>query len=715
MSDSPNKAVFLSYASQDADAARRICEALRTAGIEVWFDQSELRGGDAWDAKIRKQIKECALFVPIISANTQARTEGYFRLEWRLADQRTHLMSHDRAFLLPVTIDATNEQNARVPDSFLAVQWTRLTDDEGSRAFGETVRKLLEPSRQLESKLAPRGANRFPPDETNRPQVGRAFRARPVWPFAMALGMFLIGLVWVFLRSKPGLETTPQAAAQRSTPPIAEKAPPLASAKSIAVLPFENVSPDPANEFFADGMHDEVITSLVKIRDLKVISRASVMAYRKIEGRNLKAIAAELGVANVLEGRVRRSGNQVKVTVELIDGTTGQLLWAAPYTKDLTDAFAIQAELATAITSALKATLSPEEKTLLARRPTENEEAYDLYLRARALGDTQGDVRSRATVERVIDLYEQATRKDADFALAHVQLCFAHGILYWFGNLDPTPARKARAKAARDAAVRISPDAPETHLAAGLYAYLCQNDWAGALAEFRTASAGLPNDPQVVAYTGFALRRLGRLAEAVPYLSRAVELNPREVSTPSNETGTLLALRRYAASRDLAERYWRMHPTDSSIVLNLISARFALDGDVANFLRGREAAPPSSSDEHGLEKAYVVALLRGQLAEADRILSDSRLKSIDNVNGVIREPVSLHRALVAFLQGEQDKARGFAETALTQLQSQEWNSRQKPQAMVTTAMAHALAGHAELAANLARAFQHSGIRSLEFT
>src|SRR5476649_2621368 len=143
MSAPENKAVFLSYASQDAEAAKRICDSLRAAGVEVWFDQSELVGGDAWDQKIRKQIKECALLIPIISAATQARTEGYFRLEWRLADQRTHLMAKGRPFLLPVVIDDTRDADAHVPDSFTEVQWTRLKDGGEGVAFAQRVKKLL--------------------------------------------------------------------------------------------------------------------------------------------------------------------------------------------------------------------------------------------------------------------------------------------------------------------------------------------------------------------------------------------------------------------------------------------------------------------------------------------------------------------------------------------------------------------------------------------
>jgi hypothetical protein len=167
-----NRAVFLSYASQDADAARRICEALRAAGVEVWFDQSELRGGDSWDAKIRKQIKECALFVPVISANTQARLEGYFRLEWKLAAQRTHTMAEEKAFVLPLVIDATPDAEAIVPAEFKAVQWTRLPGEEFAPGFAQRTRALLA-GRQPGGRI-PSGGGTAPcaPHRTTR---GRAF------------------------------------------------------------------------------------------------------------------------------------------------------------------------------------------------------------------------------------------------------------------------------------------------------------------------------------------------------------------------------------------------------------------------------------------------------------------------------------------------------------------------------------------------------------
>ncbi|MSU50707.1 MAG: TIR domain-containing protein [Opitutus sp.] len=389
MPDDAKRAVFLSYASLDAEAAKRICVALRAAGIEVWFDQSELVGGDAWDAKIRGQIGDCVLFIPLVSANTQARREGYFRLEWKLADERTHLMAEGTPFILPVTIDASNERGALVPKSFLAVQWTKLPGGETTAAFGERVRSLLSGVSAMEAGK-PAQAGKTSPVQRDEGvaspvQVGRALRARRI-AFAFAVAILVTVVGWWIVHSRSPTATTAEAAARRSAPPTSEISaaakPPLdlAAAKSIAVLPFENLSPEKADEIFADGMHDEVISALTKIRDLTVIARSSVLGYRKIEGRNLRQIAAELKVAHVLEGRVRRMGSQIKVTVELIEVGTGKLLWANPYTEELTNAFTIQSKLADAITTALKATFSPEEKSRIDRQFTKDPVAYELFL-----------------------------------------------------------------------------------------------------------------------------------------------------------------------------------------------------------------------------------------------------------------------------------------------------------------------------------------------
>ena len=210
MSES-SKAVFLSYASQDADAAKRICDALRQAGVEVWFDQSELRGGDAWDHKIRTQIKECALFIPIISANTQSRAEGYFRLEWRLADRRTELMGKSKAFLVPVCVDETSDAEADVPDSFLAVQWLRFAGGAVTPAFGERIKELLAGE--------PAGAalRRDRPEDSQRksaPIIVSAVRRLPRW-FRLVLAIALLVAVAIWERSHRSEPGTPSASSWR--------------------------------------------------------------------------------------------------------------------------------------------------------------------------------------------------------------------------------------------------------------------------------------------------------------------------------------------------------------------------------------------------------------------------------------------------------------------------------------------------------------------
>ena len=288
MPDPASKAVFLSYASQDAEAATRICEALRAGGVEVWLDQSELVGGDAWDQKIRGQVASCTLFVPVVSAATQARREGYFRLEWKLADERTHLMAEGTPFLLPVVIDDTKDREALVPKSFLGVQWTRLPGGETTPAFVTRVQKLL--------------GGPSAPTATAAPEVptaaGFAPAARtglPHW-VGIALGVVVLALIG-FLVMRPGAKDAVPVAksvAEMKPSPVA-----VPVDKSIAVLPFENLSDDKDNTaFFSDGMHEDILTNLANIPQLRVVSRTSVMQYRDTK-KPIPQIARELGVAYI--------------------------------------------------------------------------------------------------------------------------------------------------------------------------------------------------------------------------------------------------------------------------------------------------------------------------------------------------------------------------------------------------------------------------------
>ena len=341
------RAVFLSYAREDIDAAQRIAAALRAGGIEVWFDQDELRGGDAWDAKIKREIQTCTLFLPLISVHTDRRGEGYFRREWNLAVNRTLDMAHDRAFLLPVAIDATGEAVARVPEKFLEKQWTRLPGGETPAAFVALMKSLLADPTGHPFVRAPLPA---PPS-----------RRAPRW-IVGALAAACVALL-AFVALRPVTRDPPAAA--------------LPTDKSIAVLPFANRSPDQENALFADGVHDDVQTILCNIRELRIVSRTSVEQYRGTKKR-VKQIAAELGVSYILIGSVHRVGDKVRVTGQLVDARTDAEVWANNYVRDLTDIFAIQAELATEIAGKLQAVLSPQEKRLVARAPTTNVAALDL-------------------------------------------------------------------------------------------------------------------------------------------------------------------------------------------------------------------------------------------------------------------------------------------------------------------------------------------------
>jgi len=692
------RAVFLSYAREDTGAARRIADALRGFGIQVWFDQHELRGGDAWDAKIRHQIRACALFVPVISASTQARSEGYFRREWKIAVDRTHDMHEAVAFIVPVVVDDTAESTALVPEPFLRVQWTRLPGGEPNPQFVEQVKRLLEPRPKAvanEAGPAPRApvGDAPPPaapesDSSLDPQL-------PAWMW-VAFAVLVLGIAagWYFLhkRAIPAPEAKAAAMPAESRPGPAAPSP---GGKSIAVLPFANFSPDKDNEFFADGMHDEVITALAKIHDLTVISRTSVMAYKNPEGRNLKKIAAELGVANVLEGSVQRAGNRAKVIVQLIDARTDQHLWAETYTEDVTDVFTIQSKLAGAITTALKATLSPAEKSLIERRPTQDPVAYDFYLQGKVLAENLTPRSARVRYDEAIALFEQAVAQDPKFTLAYAWLTRVNGLMYWFGTLDPTPERKARALAALEKAERLDPNAPETHLARGAGAYFFDNDWTRALAEYHGAEAGLPNDPQLLALIGYTHRRLGNWQEAVDYLERAVALNPHDLYDGNQLCLFLLSLRRYGRALELAQHYAALLPGDGFLQDALIHARYDLDGDRPAMLRALAARAHFDSDPEGLNAAYDLAMLAGDFTAAERVLADPRLKLLPQMGGLSLESTALHRAQLAWLRGQRELAGQFAEMAIAELAARRSTPRQEMVEKMMLARAKVFGGRGE--------------------
>src|SRR5438552_4573279 len=324
--------------------------------------------------------------------------------------------------------------------------------------------------------------------------------------------------------------------------------------KSIAVLPFESLSADPNNTFFADAIQDEILTDLSKIADLKVISRTSVMQYKTGVKRNLREIADELGVAHIVEGSVQPAGNRVRVRAQLIDARSDRHLWAERYDRPLDDVFAIQTDIAKAIADQLQAKLSPAEKAAIEQPPTENLVAYDRYLRAKKFYEALTfDARTPESLRQTIQLLDQAVAHDPGFLLAYCLLARAHAYIY-FSGVDHSASRRAMAQQAVDAALSRAPHREEPRLAAAFVAYHCFRDYEAALREVAIAQRGLPNDPTVFSLPAFIARRKGNWEECIYNFERSVELDPRNVWTVHQAAQTYWFLRRFSDMARLLDR-----------------------------------------------------------------------------------------------------------------------------------------------------------------
>jgi len=477
--------VFLSYASQDAAPALRICDALRGAEVDVWFDQSALRGGDVWDALIRRQIKECALFVPIISANTESRAEGYFRLEWKLAVDRSHLMAEDRTFLLPVVVDETMDAKARVPEKFREVQWTHLPGGNGAAAFAARVLKLLAG------------------DDA----------ALPAGP---ARG-------------------------------VSGAAAPATELPSIAVLPLVNMSRDEENEYFADGLSEELLNVLAKIRGLRVVSRTSAFSF-KGKAVDIPAVAQKLNVATVLEGSVRRAGKRVRITVQLIEVATDSHLWSETYDRELDDIFAVQDDIAQSVVTELRGTLLGEHRGAGGGRSVEADvrraaagrsddpEAFQLYLQGKFFGERA----TQADTDKAIELFRRALAIDPKFSLAWAELSRVHQTQAGFGfaSID---AGFERAREAANEALRLTPDLAEGHVVLGQVHAVHDWNWPAADASFRRALELAPGDAQTLAAMAELDGILGRADASLARMRQVLTLDP--LSAPAHRRMALACWR----------------------------------------------------------------------------------------------------------------------------------------------------------------------------
>ena len=463
----PGKAVFLSYASQDAEAAQQVCTALRAAGVEVWFDRSELRGGDAWDRQIHERIRDCRLFVAIISAHTEARDEGYFRREWRLAVERTHDMAEHKAFLVPVAIDDTPELDAAVPEKFRQVQWTRLPVGNTPLAFVERIGQMLTPgeSRALAS---------------SRPASGP-----PSTPSVL-----------------------PSAVAASAAPE-----------NSIAVLPFVNLGGEADDEYFSDGLAEEILNALGQVEALRVAARSSAFSFRG-EATDIPAIAGKLQVANVLEGSVRRAGQRIRVTIQLVDARTGFQVWSERYDRQMEDIFELQDDIARAITERLKVSLGAG-----LRRSTSDLEAYELYLKGRYYWAQRPQ-----GIGKAIEYFERAIEQDPNYARARAGLadCYVTLGSWENGTMAPIEAM-AKAKEAAGKALELDERLAEAHTTLAYRTTHHDWDWACAEAQFQHAFELNPNYVVCHHWYSHYLTAVGRTEESLKASKRCLELDPLDL------------------------------------------------------------------------------------------------------------------------------------------------------------------------------------------
>ena len=407
----------------------------------------------------------------------------------------------------------------------------------------------------------------------------------PNWSLRLVIALLLIGfpialiLAWAYDITAQGIQITPQTGTHRRRNLILLiVAAVIVSAvagffllpravwhkvdKSVAVLPFQNLSSDPENAYFADGIQEEVLTRLAKIADLKVISRASTQQYQSEPG-NLAEIARQLGVANILEGSVQKAGNQVRVNVHLVNVQTGSQLWAETYDRKLSDIFAVETEIAKGIADSLQATLTGREEQALAANPTNNPEAYDAYLRGLAF-ESRSNYSSDALF-KAIDFYDLAVRLDPNFALAWARLSGAHALLY-FNRGDTTAARRDAAKEALENAQKLQPNSPETLLFLGYYQYWVLHDYGLAKATFTRVSKMLPGNSGVSYALGAIARREGNWAESVAYWERGLALDPRNTALLIEVAWTYAALRQFPTALKLYDRALDILPNELSLM-----------------------------------------------------------------------------------------------------------------------------------------------------
>jgi len=633
-----SRAVFLSYASQDAGAARKICDALSAAGMEVWFDRSELRGGDAWDQAIRRQIRTCALFVPVISRNTHERREGYFRLEWKLAVDRSSLISPTQAFLLPVVIDDTREDDEEVPDKIREIHWTRLPSGETSAAFVDRVQRLLSgesSSRLPDAQSGSVGTVRAP-----------ARASRSVKPaLSAAIAMVVLGVLAYFAvdRFRPSNRAPISRTVAVSAPASVFNPPP----HSIAVLPFVNMSGDKDQDYFSEGLSEELLNDLARINGLQVAARTSAFSF---EGKDVDigTIARRLNVGVILEGSVRRSGNTIRVTAQLNNAVTGFHIWSQTYDRKLGDLLQLQTDIAASVVSALKVTLLADVAQTIGVGATANPAAFDAYLRGRAI-----EASTVSEDQAAIAAFSEAIRLDPHFAQAFAErsIEFAN-YAGWEARGSEVQASFARALADAHEAVALAPGLAEGHYALAVALEDGVLDFSESNAEFERARDLAPGSARMLAAYSRNAADMGDTAAAIDAARQATVLDPLNVNVHRTVGIAFVLAHQYSDAIAAYQAALSLTPDDARLHALIGEARYLM-GDLQ---AARASCELASADQVGRECLAVTYRRIGMRSEADAVLK--------NLESSLGNSGAYDFATIYAQWGDVPKALDWLETAL---------------------------------------------------
>jgi serine/threonine protein kinase/TolB-like protein/Flp pilus assembly protein TadD len=639
--------VFISHSSKDKAIAEAICQHLESAGVPCWIAPRDIEPGADWTEGIMRGITSSRLFVLVFSGH--ANNSEHVRREI------------GRAFSLHLPVIPLRTEAIEPRDSlgyFLeSVQWLDAINPPRERylpVLTERVKGLLSGEQASTHETAPANEPKQIPNAAPR-------RKRRLLVIALIGAAAVVAAgIWFFVANSHKANESNPIPASAATP-----------AKSIAVLPFENISAnkDKDDAYFADGVQDEILNNLAKIGQLKVISRTSVMQYRAETKRDLRQIANALNVGNVLEGTVRRAGNRVRVSTELIDAQTDNTIWADSYERELNDVLAIQSDIAQTVASKLSARLSPSERKDITAAPTSDAEAYDLYLRAKELVANAelfsiGD--ERENYLNGLTFLQEAVRKDARFVLAYCLAARANDDLYMY--FDRSMARRALGDAAVQEATKLQPDLPEVRLAAARHLYYCYHDYEKARLQITMAERALPNSSDALMLLAMVDRRQGRWEESTKGLQRAVTLDPRNPETVTRLFENYICLRRFREAENACSRLGELEPDKPDLRVKRALCTFAEKADVTGYRAALEALPTSAKNDMGntAERIYCAALDHDWTA-ANEVLSSTSHQELVFFFGVSvpRECVEIWLAMA---QGGHPKAEGRFAVAVAELE-----------------------------------------------